>query len=359
MKEGVWDIKKIGKDSCSLERYTGDASDVIIPDKIGIYTPIEISATFLKKTNKVRSLKLPKTIEYIDPDAYRTWRNIERIEAEGKKIKAIDGVLYDGSVKTLLFYPPKKSDKYFEAPKTLKRIGDGAFSSTVSFKTFSFHSAFEGWKGHFSECPMLEAFIAEDGDGSLRVESGVLFKNAELVFYPPKRTAGDYRIPDGVESVLSAFPESVHTLFVPASLKAGLEENARNVGAISVDAANSIYTSSDGVLFTRRDKKLVLFPKGKQDTVYMVPRGTFSIASHAFSLSRIKVVVLPSTLVHIEGEAFADSEIECLVIPSSVSDVDIRGLYGMEKLESVYVEAGSIADVYLAGSPKRRYIETI
>ena len=365
MREGDWEIKKTGKDTCSVERYLGSDDEISIPVKIGGYTPVEIGPKFLRKTSKVRSVSLAKTVEYIDPEGFSSWRNVGSVSADGRKLRSRDGVLYDGSFRTLVFYPPMKEDRDFEAPDTLRRVQQGAFSATVQFRTFSFYGGFGEFSAKPSECPFLECIAALE-DGELSTREGVLFKGKKLLFYPPAKKADEYSIPDGVESIEfcgePAFPPAVSKLQAPESLKSGLAENACHAGFIDVRFGNSAYISRSGVLFARRDGKLVLYPEGKKDSLYIAPHGTLSVASGAFRRAQARSVVLPRSLVHIAGYAFESSAIEDLVIPASVSDIDIRALAGMDALDTVYVEPRSVADVFISGSSlagKKRYIESI
>ena len=365
MREGDWEIRKIGKDTCSVERYLGSDTELAIPERIGSYQAVEIGAKLLKKTSKVRSLSLPKSIEYIDPEAFQSWRWMEGVKAEGKKLKSRDGVLYDGAFKSLVFYPPKKEGDLYEAPDSLRRVLPGAFSATVPLRTFSFYGSFEEFSAKPSECPSLECITALES-GKLSTSEGVLFKGKKLLFYPAAKRADRYSIPEGTESIEvygePMFPSHISALSVPASLKTGLSENAGLTGGIEVDYGCQAYASRSGVLFSKRDGKLRVYPAGKKDSFYMAPHGTTAIASGAFRGASVSSVVLPSSLVHIEGEAFASSAISNLVIPSSASDIDIRALSGMDALTAVFVEPRSIGDIFLSGSSLsgvKRYVEYI
>ena len=365
MKEGDWDIKKIGKDICAVQRYLGTGTDLVIPDRIDGCAPVEIGAGLLKKSNKVETIMLPKSVEYIDPAAFQTWRNVRAVKADGRKLKSRDGILYDGSFKSLVFYPPKKEGDLYEAPDTLRRVLPGAFSATVPLRTFSFYGSFEEFSAKPSECPRLECITALES-GKLSTSEGVLFKGKKLLFYPAAKRADRYSIPEGTESIEvygePMFPSHISALSVPASLKAGLAENAGLTGGIEVDYGSQAYASRSGVLFSKRDGKLLVYPAGKKDSFYMAPHGTMAIASGAFSGASVSSVVLPSSLVHIEGEAFASSAISNLVIPSSASDIDIRALSGMDALTAVFVEPRSIGDIFLSGSSLggvKRYVEYI
>ena len=108
MRSGDFEIKRTGKGIAEVSRYMGQDASVIIPEEIEGYRIVQIGPQFLRKSNKVSSIILPPSVEAINPQAFSTWRNVSSVSASGRRLRAVDGVLYDGSMKTLLFYPPKK-----------------------------------------------------------------------------------------------------------------------------------------------------------------------------------------------------------------------------------------------------------
>ena len=109
MRIDDFEVRKTSKDKCSVTKYYGDAENLVIPETIGEFVPVEIGKGLVRKSLKVRSISLPKSIESIDPELFGSLRYLEQIEIDSRRFVSCDGVLYDKQMKTLVFYPPKKA----------------------------------------------------------------------------------------------------------------------------------------------------------------------------------------------------------------------------------------------------------
>ena len=56
-----------------------------------------------------------------------------------------------------------------------------------------------------------------------------------------------------------------------------------NLKCINVDTYNPMYTSLDGVLFDKNKEKIVIYPRRKDDTVYIIPNTVKIIGEFAFT----------------------------------------------------------------------------
>jgi len=75
---------------------------------------------------------------------------------------------------------------------------------------------------------------------------------------------------------------------------------------INVNKNNKTYTSIDGILFTKSKKTLVVYPCGKKNSSYSVPKTVYKIAENAFSeSSSIKTIKMTNSVKRIEDNAFA------------------------------------------------------
>lgn len=106
--------------------------------------------------------------------------------------------------------------------------------------------------------------------------------------------------------------------------------------SIYVSEDNSMFSSIEGVLFSKDEKVLVLFPWGKSLTSYTIPDGTTSIGSYAFSGCKLQEVILPRGLQTIGDNAFEYCwELKCVSLPNSVFEVGKYAFQDCIKLTDV------------------------
>ena len=78
-----------------------------------------------------------------------------------------------------------------------------------------------------------------------------------------------------------------------------------NLTNFSVDAANSVYSSLDGILFNKAKTTLIAFPVGRAGT-YVVPEGVTSVDNHAFfQRSRLLSVTIGNSVTNIGLSTFS------------------------------------------------------
>jgi hypothetical protein len=127
----------------------------------------------------------------------------------------------------------------------------------------------------------------------------------------------DIIIPNSVTQIqLSAFGgcTSLKSITIPAKLENiySAFTNCTSLTAINVDAANTKFSSENGVMYNKNKTSLVAFPGGKT--------GAFTI---------------PSSVTSIEDSAFLGCSLTSLTIPSSVTKINQMGVYGCTNLTSV------------------------
>ena len=357
-----FEIKRIGKDTCSVVQYKGEDEHIVIPPVIGKYAPVAIESTLIKKGSRARWISIPGSVEEINEALFPSLRNIEGFDVDksSRSFSAENGILYDGSRYSLIFYPSTKKDRVFQSPKKLGRVARTAFCCKVHFSEFVYSSKLEEFQVLPSECPELESFVPSDDAADY---DGVLIKGKKLLFYPPKAGGKAYSIPDGIEEIASTsaepfFPPSVKTVYVPASLKKGLENALGNASSVEVDSRSQSYRTINGVLYSWK-RVLLSYPGKMEKDVYVTPIGTDRIGEGAFRGAPVHTLVLSNGVTAIGNNAFENSDITTLIIPSSVTDIGVHALFGAKKLKCVIVEKGSVAEIFLRGENRNEIMSVL
>lgn len=107
---------------------------------------------------------------------------------------------------------------------------------------------------------------------------------------------------------------------------------------IVVGAANTQYSSLDGVLFNKSQTTLMQYPAGKVGG-YAIPAGVIMIANAAFSsCSDLTDVIIPESVTTIESDAFSScTGLTHVKIPSSVTTIDYQAFSSCSGLTSVLI----------------------
>ncbi len=105
--------------------------------------------------------------------------------------------------------------------------------------------------------------------------------------------------------------------------------------AINVTNNNQVFTSKDGILYSKDGKKLLRCPKGKSHV--NIPQGVKEIGNLAFSgCGQLKEITIPEGVTHIVVGAFAGcTGLSEIVLPSSVTWVGDDAFGGCKNLKSV------------------------
>jgi hypothetical protein len=110
---------------------------------------------------------------------------------------------------------------------------------------------------------------------------------------------------------------------------------------IAVDAANSVYTNENGVLFNKGKTILIRYPVGRQGTSYIIPGSVTSIQKDAFrGCDSLTGVTIPASVTSIEAGAFAACTglIE-MTIPGNVVSIGENAFWACNNLTDITIPA--------------------
>jgi hypothetical protein len=118
---------------------------------------------------------------------------------------------------------------------------------------------------------------------------------------------------------------NLKTIFIPAGVSAIGQiafGGCPKLTGITVDAANKMFSSLNGVLFNKTESSILQFPGGKSG-VYAIPAGVHIIEDSSFYMcGALTSVIIPGSVAAIDNSAFEQcSGLTSLTIPDSVTAV--------------------------------------
>ena len=179
-------------------------------------------------------------------------------------------------------------------------------------------------------------------DGDLYNKEGTV-----LIQYAVGKTAAEFVIPDGVQTVeKSAFYYAValEKIGVPASVNVLGERvfgTCLSLREIAVNDKNTSYRSRNGDLYSADSSTLLQYAIGKENAEFVSTDDVKSIAEGAFEHAKLlKKATLSATLTEIGKGAFKDSTtLEEVVLPDSLKSVGAEAFSGCTALKKVTIPA--------------------
>ncbi len=230
-----------------ITKYVGNYLDVVIPPYLGGLPVVEIGSDSFSDTT-VRSVKVPEGVAKISDRAFFFCQSMDSIDlpeslqiiggnafygclsltrlyipanvisidcltfgwtslkeinvASGNSHYASrDGVLYNSSMTTLIFYPPNKPGQEFTLPDTVTEIGFYAIDRPVNLKKLILNSSLREFS--VGRITGSIADISAKNNPYFCDIDGVLFSadESKLIAYPSGRDGTSYTVPDGTSSI--------------------------------------------------------------------------------------------------------------------------------------------------------------
>jgi hypothetical protein len=291
----------------TITRYSGLGGAVVIPDAIDGQPVTGVGKNaFGYNPDYITAVTIPASVTSIGEFAFLGCFRLTAIivAAANESYSSVDGVLFDKNKTVLIQCPGGKAGSY-SIPGTVASIGNFAFHSCAGLTTVT-------------------------------IPDGVL-------------TIGD-----------SAFENctSLRSVTIPGSVTS-LGLNAlyycTNLIAINVDAANTFYSSLDGVLFNQSQTTLMQFPPSKAVN-YVIPGTVTSIGNSAFeNCKALPGVTIPDSVTSIGSRAFAYClNLTNLAIPSRVTGIGNSAFSFCTNLANITIPGsvksiGNLAFAYCSG----------
>ena len=215
-----------------------------------------------------------------------------------------------------------------QIPETVTQIGSAAFQACASLKTVTFaenstlaYIGSDAFSGTGLESIRLPASLAVISDGAFQgnyaltevtfeTGSGLTAIGSEAFRETPALT--DISLPAGLGTLghYAFCGSGLTAVTVPASVERlgdGVFADCHDLTAITVEAGNQNYVSTDGVVYTSDKTSLVNYPAGKPDTWFSVPNTVTAVSNAAFFGSRnLTWVEIPGSVKTVGEYGFYD-----------------------------------------------------
>ncbi|MDD6345334.1 MAG: leucine-rich repeat protein [Oscillospiraceae bacterium] len=365
-------------DEACLMLYTGDDTDIIIPDEIDGYPITSLSETF-HDTN-VASVTLNNNIEYIDENTFINCYYLTEIIVpdENQFFESKDGVLFEDDMKTLLCYPSAKDGDSYEIPEGVTDIGIASVYDT-KLQSIKFPSSLEyidrhgvSYNQRLTEADLSNTVLVSVGEMSFagntslkklsfpdtlyEIDNGAFAQCSALdsVTLPPNlgiigqnafagTALNEITIPASVEDIgYSAFGYDENLEPVDSFVIKGVSGSIAQTYATDTDEEydyqnNFTFISTDSQTY----EELEGIPFG--DFEYAEKDGEAYITLCTSSEKNIEVPAeingLPVTVIY--GMAFYQSDAESIKLPESLKRIEIMAFYDCDSLTVMDIPEGT------------------
>ena len=302
------------------DEYTGD---LVIPSAIAykgdVYKVTTIEEYAFYKCSQLSSVTLGKYMVDLDHNPFSACLGLTDIYvvSDNENFTSVDGVLYNKDKTKILIYPKGKKDTSYIILDGVKEIGDGAFNHCKTLTSVTIPSSVTKiGTAAFFNCDALTGIALPS---SVTKIGSRAFSNCDVLT--------SITLPSSVkEIVMNAF-------WFCSSLK-----------SIYVVSDNENYTSVDGVLYNKDKTKILIYPKGKKDTSYIILEGVKEIGDGAFNdCKTLTNVTIPSSVSKIGSAAFFNcNALTGITLPSSVIEIGMNAFNDCDALASVTIPSSVI-----------------
>jgi hypothetical protein len=368
--------------SRAFENCTGLTS-VIIPDSV-----TSIGRSVFSSCTSLASITIPDSVTSIGSSTFSgtAWLDNQP-----------DGLVYAGKV-ALTYKGAMPANTSINLIDGTKGIAEDAFRYCTSLISVTIpNSVTNIGNADFYNCTSLTSITVDPGNPNYATQDGILYNKAKTeILFIPSEISGNVTIPNGVTSIgVWAFfgytsltsitiPDSVTSIedaafyectsltsvtignsvtsigevaFYGCTSLTGvtIPNSVTSIGrmaftecisltSINVDAAHTIYSSVDGVLYNKNKTVLIQYPAKKTGSSFTIPDSVTGIVEGAFAdCTSLISVTIPNSVTSIGRVAFYGcTGLTSITIPDKVTSIEEYTFYDCASLTSVTFE-GTIA----------------
>jgi len=263
----------------TITGYTGEETDIVIPQKIEHLPVTEIGSGAFMQNYDITSVTLPDGIRTIGSNAFQACSALESINLP-------EGLT---QIRTQALYNCDKLQRIV-LPESLQTIGNQAFGHCDMLTDVTIPAQVSAIGGQaFAECPAMTEIGVDPGNARFVSVDGVLYTRSmdAVLCYPAGKAGTEYVLPD------------------------------------------TVVTIGEGA-----------FARNRQLTRITLPSGVTTIGKNAFSSAALREIALPSGVTTIGSSAFSGSKIQQIVLPDSVTEIGSQAFNSCYSLERAVLPKG-------------------
>lgn len=231
-------------------------------------------------------------------------------------------------------------------PGTVKAIGDAAFADCTGLTELVISDGVKSIGDYaFSDCEFAGSLVTPD---SITYIGNYSFWNNEGF-------TGNLIIPDGVKNIgegaFSGCSGLTGEVFIPESIESiGIRAFSEipGIDKINVDGDNQVYSSINGILYSKDKESLILCPSGKKGNV-VIPKTVITIGDYAFYDCEgiTGDLVIPDNVITIGESAFyrCKNLTGNLIIGNGVTTIGISAFGRCENFKGNLVIGNSVTSI--------------
>ena len=341
----VTEIKQYAFSRCK------ELKNIAIPDSV---TKIGIKA--FCECDSIESINIPKDVDEIGEGAIAYCNNLSSVNIDENNNNFImeNGILYDKNKTRLIICSRDKQQENYEIPSTVKTIDDTAFLYCNNIKSIIISENVEKiGEASFGYCKNLTSISLNPSNSNFIIEDGILYDKdkTRAIICIRDQQEESYDLPATVKKIdQSAFLgcDNVKNITLPDELNnigpamfwhcSSLEnivipekvtmiyniefyENnniihinpfrgCKSLKNINVDENNENFSSENGILYDKEKTKLLVYPQGKAEKVFIMPNNIQEIGDIAFSEdSKLEKLIILENIKNIGTEILNENDV--------------------------------------------------
>ena len=252
--------------------YGCDVLEVNLPQSL-----LEVDMVSFYGCSSLSAITLPDNVVSIGAASFMGCENLSTVNMNSK--------LED--IREYAFYGTRVS--HIELPKTMEYISGNTFIGMNHLESIN---------------------VAEENPNFCSIEGVLYNKNKSEILAIPILKLENFVIPDFVTTLGGNvfYGSKQEEIIIPATVSEMSRltfTNMPNLKKVTVNKENAHYYDIDGVPFVAGTEELMIFPKGRTETNYIVPEGTKKIGALAFDgFDKLKEITIPGSVECIGDSAF-------------------------------------------------------